>query len=228
MSTTNAIRVAARVQPAKHAIIFLHGLGDTGSGWSFLAEYLQRDPAFKYSNFVFPNAPVMPITANGNYPMPAWFDIREWSEIQSNPDVEGFIKTMDLVRTLVDEQIRSGIPSENIVVGGFSQGAALALASAVSLPTKIGGFVALSGFGYVNDKLLEIKNAVNQKTPIFHGHGDEDPIVSLRMGRLARTFFRDSCELSNYTMKEYKGMAHSTCPEEIQDLVAFLHNAMKV
>ncbi|SCU86319.1 LANO_0C07580g1_1 [Lachancea nothofagi CBS 11611] len=228
MSSTSAIRIPSRAKPAKQALIFLHGLGDSGSGWSFFAEFLQRDPAFKNTNFVFPNAPTMRITANGGYPSPSWFDIREWDELQSKPDVDGFVKSLDLVRNLVDEQIHNGVQPTNIIVGGFSQGAALALASSVTLPVKIGGFIALSGFSVINDKLTQIRNSVNKDTPVFHGHGDADPIIALRMGQTAQKFFSDSCELSKYTMNVYPGMAHSTCPEEIDDVVKFLRNALEL
>ncbi|SCV00111.1 LAME_0G07580g1_1 [Lachancea meyersii CBS 8951] len=228
MASLSAIRVAARCQPAKQALIFLHGLGDSGSGWSFFAEFLQRDPAFQHTNFVFPNAPVLNITCNGNYPMPAWFDIREWEEIQSRPDVDGFMKSLDVVRRLVDEQVQNGIAPENVVVGGFSQGASLALASAVTLPTKIGAFVALSGFSIINNKLLEIQNSVNVDTPIFHGHGSADPVISLAMGQSAHRFYTERCGHSRYTMKVYPGMEHSTSPEEIADLVNFLRSSLNL
>ncbi|SCU87062.1 LAFA_0E04478g1_1 [Lachancea sp. 'fantastica'] len=228
MSSISAIRVAARAQPAKQAIIFLHGLGDSGSGWSFFAEFLQRDALFKHTNFVFPNAPVLNITANGNYPMPAWFDIREWEEVQSRPDVDGFLKSLDTVRKLIDEQVENGIAAENIVVGGFSQGASLALASAMSLPVKIGGVVALSGFSMINDKLLELKQPINKDTPVFHGHGSADPVISLEMGQRAQKFYTGPGGLTRYTMKVYPGMPHSTCPQEIDDVVSFLRASLNL
>ncbi|KAM3160951.1 Acyl-protein thioesterase 1 [Lachancea thermotolerans] len=228
MSVINAIKIASKAQPAKQSLIFLHGLGDTGSGWSFLAELLQQDPAFRYTNFIFPNAPVMGITVNGNYPMPAWFDIRSWDNVQSQADVAGFLKSLHVVEKLVDEQIQNGVNPQNIVVGGFSQGAALALGSAVTLPTKIAGFVALSGFSIINDKLLELKSPANSDTPIFHGHGDQDTVIPLKYGHGVKQFFTKYCGISNYTMNVYSGMEHSASPEEIEDLVKFLKSILRL
>ncbi|CUS25139.1 LAQU0S28e00342g1_1 [Lachancea quebecensis] len=228
MSAINAIRIASKTQPAKQSLIFLHGLGDTGSGWSFLAEQLQRDPAFRNTSFIFPNAPVMGVTANGNDPTTAWFDIHSWDNVQLQPDESGFLKSLNVIEKLVGEQIQNGVDPQNIVVGGFSQGAALALASAATLPTKIAGFVSLSGFPMINDKLLEIKNATNSDTPVFHGHGDQDTIVPLNDGQSAKQFFTKRCGVSNYTLNIYPGMGHSACPEEIDDLVKFFKKVLRL
>lgn len=228
MSGLNAVRVGPLRQPAKQALIFVHGLGDSGSGWSFFAEFLQRDPAFAHTRFVFPNAPIMNVAANGNYPMPSWFNIYEWSDNPSKFDVPGFVNSLNVVKNFVQEQIDSGIDPQNIVVGGFSQGAALALASAVTLPVKIGGFISLSGFSRINAQLVEMKNNLNIDTPVFHGHGDQDPVISLKLGYSAKEFYTVVCGLRKYTMKVYPGMAHSTCPEEIDAVVRFIKSNLNL
>lgn len=106
----------------------MHGLGDTGSGWGFLAQYLQqRDPAaFQHTNFVFPNAPELHVTANGGALMPAWFDILEWDPSFSKVDSDGFMNSLNSIEKTVKQEIDKGIKPEQIIIGGFSQGAALA------------------------------------------------------------------------------------------------------
>lgn len=224
----SAVRVAAKIQPAEQAMIIFHGLGDSGSGWSFLAEYLQKDPAFAHTRFIFPHAPILSVTANGGMKMPAWFDIMEWSLTPSKVDTEGFLRSLGVAQIYVQEQIDAGIRPENIIVGGFSQGAALALASAVTLPVKIGGFVSLSGFCTITEKLRQIKNQKNVETPVFHGHGDCDPVISLYKGQEAKNFFTSECGIRHYDFRIYPGLEHSTAPEEMIDLVQFIKNIFKL
>lgn len=221
-SSLNAIRVASKMHPSKQAIIIFHGLGDSGNGWSFFADILQRDQSFANTRFVFPNAPVMNIVANGNYPMPAWFNIYEWNQAPKKLDTEGFLNSLNLVKSFVQEQIDDGIAPENIIVGGFSQGAALTLSSTLTLPQKIGGFLALSAFSPFNDKLKTIKNTQNIDTPVFHGHGDKDPLISLDLGLNAKDFYVNTCGLLSYQLEIYEGMDHSTCPREIDDVIKFI------
>lgn len=226
----NGLRIAARVQPARQTIIFLHGLGDTGSGWGFFAQYLQqRDPtSFQHTNFVFPNAPEVHVTANGGALMPAWFDILEWDSSFSKVDSDGFMNSLNAIEKTVKQEIDKGIKPEQIIVGGFSQGAALALASSVTLPWKVAGIVALSGFGYIPGILKQHKNDLNVKTPIFHGHGDMDPVVPIALGLSAKKFYQDTCGVQDYEFKIYSGMAHSTVPEELDDLTAFLKKCLSL
>lgn len=226
---SNALRIASKVQPAEQALIILHGLGDSGSGWSFLADYLQRDPAFAHTRFIFPNAPSVPITVNGFMKTAAWFDIFEWSLTPSRVDTEGALKSLNVVQNYVQEQIDAGIKPENIIVGGFSQGAAIALAAAVTLPVKIGGFISLSGFCCTSAAgLSESKNSKNTDTPIFHGHGDYDQVVPLQKGQLAKNFYTKECGMKNYDFRTYHGLQHSTSPEEMLDIIDFIKRVFKL
>lgn len=228
MASLSAVRVAARCQPAEQALIVFHGLGDSGHGWSFLADYLQRDPAFNKMRFIFPNAPMIPITSNSNVKMPAWFDIPEWTFAEETADVEGTIKSVRTVQAYIQEQIDNGIRPENIVIGGFSQGAALTLAAAAILPFKIGGVFALSGFCQIKDRLMQLKNDNNIDTPIFHGHGNVDPVIQLPWGQEAHAFFTKEVGIKNYSFHVYKGMEHSSSPQEIQDLIQFIKECLKI
>lgn len=228
MASLSAVRIAARCQPAEQALIVFHGLGDSGHGWSFLAEYLQRDPAFSKTKFIFPNAPMIPITSNCNMKMPAWFDIPDWTFSQGNADVEGTIKSVHTLQEYIQEQVDSGIRPENIIVGGFSQGAAVALAAAAILPFKIGGIFSLSGFCQTQARLRQLKNNNNLETPVFHGHGDMDSVIRLSKGQEARDFFTKEIGIKNYNFQVYKGMEHTSSPEEIQDIIHFLKSSLKI
>ncbi|CCH58186.1 hypothetical protein TBLA_0A03880 [Henningerozyma blattae CBS 6284] len=226
MSHLSAVRVAAKALPAKNAIIVFHGLGDTGSGWSFLSDYLVTDSKFNHTNFVFPNAPNMPVLANGNMIMPSWFNIKDWNITHESIDSEDFSKSLGIVETYVKEQIDSGIEPSNIILGGFSQGAALVLASSLVLKYKIGGFFALSGFsGLSSETLTKMKNDNNINTPIFHGHGDADPIVPFEVAKHAEKVFSEEYKL-NYKFHEYPGMGHTTCPDELNEVVSFIRKCL--
>ncbi|GCE97598.1 hypothetical protein ZYGM_004002 [Zygosaccharomyces mellis] len=226
MASLSAVRVAARSQPAEKALIVFHGLGDSGHGWSFLADYLQRDPSFKSTRFIFPNAPTIPISCYCNMQAPGWFDIPDIGFSQEKADVEGTLRSVDTLQAFVQEQIDKGIRPENIIVGGFSQGAALALAASALLPFKIGGFFCLSGFCQIQPRLMQLKNNINNETPMFHGHGDEDPIVWLSRGQEAYEFFIREVGLRNYEFHIYKGMEHSSSAKELQELIQFIKNSL--
>lgn len=227
MASLSAVRVASRSQPAERALIVLHGLGDSGHGWSFLADYLQRDPSFHNTRFIFPNASTLPISCFGNMPAPAWFDIPDMAFPQERADVEGTLRSVRIVQELVQEQIDKGLRPENIIIGGFSQGGALALAASALLPFKIGGFFCLSGFCQIQSRIMQLKNRNNIETPMFHGHGDHDPVVPLSRGQEAREFFTKEVGLRDYEFHVYRGMEHSSSAEELQDLIQFINKCFQ-
>ncbi|CCF56601.1 hypothetical protein KAFR_0B03050 [Kazachstania africana CBS 2517] len=224
MST--AIKIASKIQPATHALIVFHGLGDSGQGWSFLASQLQNDKAFEKTDFIFPNAPTVPVTANGGMVMPSWFDILDWDPEMRKVDAKGYFRSIDVVANCVKEQIEKGIMPENIIVGGFSQGASLSLGSSLTLPWKIGGFVSLSGFISKDESIWQKrKNDLNVNTPIFHGHGTWDPVVAVKKGKEAQEFFTKDCGFKDFEFHTYEGMEHSVSPEEMIDLISFIKRA---
>lgn len=222
MASLSAVRIASKAQPAEKALIVFHGLGDSGHGWSFLADYLQRDPAFKNTRFLFPNAPTIPISCCSNMPISGWFDLLDMSFSQERADVECTLKSVRTVQAFVQEQIDAGVQPENIVIGGFSQGAALALASSALLPYKIGGFFCLSGFCQIQSRIMQLKNNSNLETPIFQGHGDEDPVVPFSKGQEAYEFFTREIGSKNHEFHVYRGMEHSSCPQELQEVIQFI------
>ncbi|ODV82254.1 acyl-protein thioesterase 1 [Suhomyces tanzawaensis NRRL Y-17324] len=226
-SLVSAIKIPATSKPAKSAIIFVHGLGDSGEGWSWFPQLVRQLGIIKSRdsiNYVFPNAPSMPITANGGYVMPAWFDIFAFGSSDSPQDIPGFLKSCEVLKSLIKEQIEvNNVPPEKIILGGFSQGAAISLATLSSLDFKIGGVVALSGFCNIPEtvKKNHNKDGVNFETPVFQGHGTEDPLVALSFAQKASELYK-GLGFSKYTFKTYAGMAHSSNEAELNDVMNFI------
>lgn len=222
----SAVRVPA-TKTARSAIIFVHGLGDSGEGWSWFPQVIAQTGLLKCqaeTNFVFPNAPTIPITANGGMSMPGWFNIYEFGSPNARQDVDGFLKSCEIVKQLVKEQIEKyNVPAERIVLGGFSQGSAISMAVLALLDVKIGGLVAISGFSPVSDAIRANynKNGVNFDTPVFQGHGDIDPIISHSFGENACQFYK-SLGFKDWTFKTYEGVPHSTNNQELIDIIRFL------
>lgn len=227
MSHLTAIRIAATVKPVNSAVIFVHGLGDTGAGWSWFPQMIEQSNLIrnhKSINYVFPNAPHIPITMNGGYVMPGWFDIYELGNPDAKQDTVGFYKSCEVLKTLIKEQIELyNVPAEKIILGGFSQGAAVALATVSLLDFKIGGVVALSGFCPVRDSLEQRQNkgGVNHETPIFQGHGTLDPVVSYEFGKQTNEFYK-KLGFTKAQFNTYPGVAHSASEDELADVMKFI------
>ncbi|XP_051755871.1 acyl-protein thioesterase 1 isoform X1 [Ctenopharyngodon idella] len=206
---------------ATAAVIFLHGLGDTGHGWAQAMAAI-RTPHVKY---ICPHAPVMPVTLNMNMAMPSWFDI-----INLNPDAEedesGIKRAAESVKALIDQEVKSGIPSHRIVLGGFSQGGALSLYSALTARQKLAGVVALSCWLPLRNSLSQSVISSNKDISVLHCHGEEDPLVPLIFGSLTVEKLKMMLNPSNITFKTYPGMAHSACPEEMMDIKQFIEKQL--
>lgn len=230
MSAITAIRFNATKTPAKAAIIFLHGLGDTGEGWSWLPQLINQTdliPDAQSINYVFPNAPQIPITVNGGMRMPGWFDICEFGNPNARQDINGFFKSCDVLKSLIQEQIdKYNIPANKIIIGGFSQGAAISLATVSLLNFKIGGVVALSGFCAVSEELEKrLVKDVNFDTPIFQGHGTADPIIAYDFGKRTSELYH-RLGYKKIQFNTYPGVAHSASEEELIDVVKFIKDVL--
>ncbi|EOD52397.1 acyl-protein thioesterase 1 [Neofusicoccum parvum] len=208
-------------------VIVAHGLGDSGAGWMFLAENWRRRNKFDEVSFIFPSAPSIPITINMGMRMPGWYDITSLSDInQRSEDEAGIKRSMEYFHGLVKEEMNKGIPSERIVLGGFSQGGAMSLLSGVTSPEKLGGIFGLSCYLLLQNKIREMipEENPNKDTPIFMGHGDVDPVVRYEWGQ------RTASKLKEWgwkvDFKTYQGLPHSADPEEIDDLEAYLRERL--
>ena len=220
-----AVRIPAkRAQTA--SFIFLHGLGDSGEGWSFLAEEAARQNKLQHVKFIFPDAPNQPVSLNFGMSMPSWYDIKSLGNVQAQQDEEGILKSVDRLKEIIAEEVAAGIPTERIVIGGFSQGCAVSLSASVIFDKRLAGIVALSGYLPIKEKLKSIENTINRSTPYFLGHGTYDNVVQFSNGVLTRDYLKDNLGRVNLSWNEYKGMEHSACPEELNDIMAFTESVL--
>ncbi|CAI5779536.1 acyl-protein thioesterase 1 isoform X2 [Podarcis muralis] len=211
-----AIVPAARKATA--AVIFLHGLGDTGHGWAEAFAGI-RSPHIKY---ICPHAPVMPVSLNMNMAMPSWFDIIGLAP-DSQEDEAGIKQASENVKALIEQEVRNGIPSNRIILGGFSQGGALSLYTALTTNQKLGGIVALSCWLPLRTSFPQGPiNCVNRDIPIFQCHGDRDPLVPLMFGSVTSETLKTMLNPGNISFKTYSGMMHSSCIEEMMDVKQFI------
>ncbi|KAG5675520.1 hypothetical protein PVAND_005416 [Polypedilum vanderplanki] len=199
---------------ATASIIFLHGLGDTGHGWSSTIDEI-RPP---FMQFNCPTADTMPVTLNLGFQMPSWFDIRTL-EVGGSEDEAGIKSAATKVHGMINNEIKAGIPAERIVLGGFSQGGALALYSALTYPEKLAGVIGLSCWLPLHSTFPDTK-VCPDTLPVLLCHGDSDPIVSFKFGQLSHSLLKSF--LKNTQLKTYRGLAHSASPQEISDMKAFI------
>ncbi|KAG0220346.1 hypothetical protein BGX33_000021 [Mortierella sp. NVP41] len=205
---------------AKHTatVIFMHGFGDSGAGWAPVGEQLST--YVPHVKFIFPNAPALPITANGGMLTPAWYDIKAIASIQHEQDEQGLLRSRQQVMQLIREEVdKNNIPANRIVLGGFSQGSVLSLFAALTSEYKFGGVTALSGYVPLHTKIMTMVSEANRKTPIFWGHGDADQVVKYKYGEQSVEFLKEH----KYPVRfhTYPRMGHSACPQELRDLLSF-------
>ncbi|MBK9019951.1 MAG: carboxylesterase [Sulfuritalea sp.] len=204
------------------SVIWMHGLGADGSDFEPVVPELGLDdePGVR---FVFPNAPAIPVTCNGGYVMPAWYDIIALDSTTRTVDEAGILRSRDAIRRLIERENQRGVPCERIFLAGFSQGGAIAYASALTHPQRLAGIIALSTY-IPTPALLEAEaTAVNAGLPIFAAHGTEDGVVSPELGVRARDLVQRLGHEVEW--REYP-MPHSVCIEEIIDIGAWLQARM--
>lgn len=198
-------------------IIIMHGLGADGSDFFPIAEQIDLS-AIGSVRYLFPNAPVIPVTLNGGYEMPAWYDIIG-TDIGRREDETGLRKSQLAIEAIINNEIARGIPASKIIVAGFSQGCAMAYMTALRFGHKLAGIAGLSGYLPLADKIAAERHSANQSTSIFMAHGRQDPMVSVERALASHKALTDlgyAIEWHDYPME------HSVCLEEIRDLRAWL------
>jgi phospholipase/carboxylesterase len=202
-------------------VLWMHGLGADGHDFEPIVPELVR-PGERALRFVFPHAPVRPVTLNGGYPMRAWYDIVS-IERRAAQDEAGIRASHAIVEALIRRENERGIASERIVLAGFSQGGAMALYSGTRYPEKLAGIMGLSCYMLLEARFAAERVAANHATPIFLGHGTQDPIVSLSLGEQSRRML----EAEGYPVEWHTyPMAHSVCAEEVADVAAWLRRVL--
>jgi phospholipase/carboxylesterase len=219
-----AIELETGKNPAV-AIIWLHGLGADGNDFVPIARELDLAgvPAVR---FVFPHAPLQPVTINNGYVMRAWYDV-SYGDLEGRSkraDEKGVRASQAAIAGIIDREIGRGISSRNIVLAGFSQGGAVALQTGLRYPNALAGMVALSTYLPFMESLPAEAAPANAGTPIFMAHGTEDQVVPYAMGAGSREFL----ERLGYKVewREY-AMPHSVCMEEVEHIGAWLRRVLK-
>jgi phospholipase/carboxylesterase len=203
------------------AVIWLHGLGADGNDFAGLVPELDLEgcPPIR---FVFPHAPSMPVSINGGYVMPAWYDILG-SNLVDRQDDKGIQKSEWAIGALIENEVARGIPHARIVLAGFSQGCAMALHTGLRLPHRLAGIMALSGYLPLADRFPGERHTANAHTPVFMAHGTQDPVVILKRGEESRDAL---ARLGHPVEWHTYPMQHSVHPKEIADIAVFLRRVL--
>jgi len=216
MAALETVEVTTGAEPTA-AVVWLHGLGADGHDFEPLVPELSWAGA-PHIRYIFPHAPVRPVTINGGMAMRAWYDIVSLTSGRDH-DQRGIADSVNQAAALVQREIARGIAPERIVVAGFSQGGAIAIQTALRFPQRLAGLVALSTYLLLDHRLESDAHEANQALPVFVGHGSQDPMVPVQLGETAAGRLRDmghEVEFHRYAMP------HAVCPEEIADLAGWL------
>jgi len=197
------------------SVIWLHGLGADGNDFAPIVPELRLPKAA--IRFVFPHAPVRPVTINGGMRMRAWYDITDGANRRE--DERGVRASQVLIEALVGREKERGTKAGRLVLAGFSQGGAIALHTGLRHPERIAGIMALSTYVPVEEKLSAEASTANRDVPIFMGHGSDDPIIPLVRAEQSRNLLKSL----GYPVEWHEyAMPHSVCPEELADIGTWL------
>jgi phospholipase/carboxylesterase len=203
------------------AVIWLHGLGADGHDFEPIVPELVR-PSERALRFVFPHAPMRPVTLNGGYAMRAWYDIIALDR-RAAEDENGIRASQALITQLIRRENTRGIASEHIVLAGFSQGGAMALYSGTRYPERLAGLIGLSCYQVLAAHFASERDPANQATPIFLAHGTQDPVVAPALGEAACR----QLQAEGYTVEWHTySMPHSVCPQEVADIAAWIRRVL--
>ena len=204
------------------SVIWLHGLGADGYDFEPVAFQLTETAPLPV-RFILPHAPSLPVTVNGGMLMPAWFDIVEMAN-PGKTDWSGIEATREKIERLIKREIQLGIPSQKLVLAGFSQGGAIALHTGLRYDQQLAGILALSThIGDANESTLPSLHAANMDTPLLMIHGQDDPIIPISLAKASR----DTLINKHYTVEwiEYP-MMHAVCEEEINAIAHWLEKVL--
>lgn len=214
MQSPDSVEVVTGDNPVG-SIIWLHGLGADGHDFEAIVPELKLSPGVPL-RFVFPHAPVQPVTVNGGMAMRSWYDILSFDSA-GRADKDGVLKSSAFLDALIAREIERGIPANKIVIAGFSQGGAVAVHTALQTEHDVAGLMALSAYMPLPDFA---NSATSRKDlPIFMAHGSFDPVLQMAWGRASADILIEN----GYSVDwhEYP-MAHAVCPQEIADIGRWL------
>lgn len=213
----DCIEINTAEQP-EYAVIWLHGLGASGHDFEPIVPELQllQRPGVR---FLFPHAPVRPITVNGGAAMRGWYDINSMDFGSRQQDTAGIVDSASLVSELIDSQVDLGIPARNITLAGFSQGGAIALYEGLTGKHKLGGILALSTYLPIQDTSLAAIGPDKLSVPVFMAHGQFDDVIQIRHAEQSRDVLLEhkvALEWHSYAI------AHSVSADEVADVSNWL------
>jgi phospholipase/carboxylesterase len=204
------------------SIVVLHGLGADGTDFLSLADEMRLD-AIGPVRWVFPRAPVRPVTLNGGHAMRAWYDIFPGTDprdpFSRREDEAGLRDSFGGVHALLDRELARGVPAGRIVLAGFSQGCAITLGAGLRYGQRLAGLAGLSGYLPLAETLAAERHAANATTPVFGAHGSRDGVVVPARGRASRDAM---VALGQPVLWHEYPMEHSVCLEEVRALEAWL------
>ena len=208
-------------------VIWLHGLGADGFDFQPIVPQLGL-PHDANIRFIFPHAPTMPVSSNGGYIMPAWYDLYslDTRDPETDPQDEAGIKgSASKIKQLIAQENARGIPNERILLIGFSQGAAMTLYTGLSIDKPLAGLAALSGYLPLHTTIEQWCNPASKNTPIFMAHGKQDPVVLYEYGK-------DSADLLSQlgyqvAWHEYQ-VEHSVCPDETRAIGQWIAHTLNI
>jgi phospholipase/carboxylesterase len=210
------------VQPTTASIIWLHGLGASADDFVPMVPNLHLTQA-QSIRFIFPNAPLRPITISGGMLMPAWYDILGFS-MQAREDLSGLQTSQLAIDQLIEQEITQGIAPERIVLGGFSPGGASSLFAGLQSRYRLGGLVSLSAYLPCADHVLDHASLASLQTPIFMAHGEQDPLVLHDWAVLSK----DKLASNGHSVEwhSFPTMAHEASLAELALLSVFLNKVL--
>jgi phospholipase/carboxylesterase len=219
--TLECVEMQTAAQP-RASVIWLHGLGADGYDFVPLVKELQARgvPAARY---VFPHAPMRPVTINGGYVMRAWYDIAG-TQIDRLEDADGIQSSQIQVNALIEREVLRGMPASRIVLVGFSQGGAITLQTGLRQPARLAAMVVLSSYLPLPATATAEASAAGRSTPIFMAHGQQDSVIPIDLARASRKALESlGCQVQ---WREY-AIPHSVSEQEIDDLASFLAETIK-
>jgi phospholipase/carboxylesterase len=197
------------------SVIWLHGLGADGHDFEPVVPELKLPIAVR---FIFPHAPIRAVTVNQGAAMRAWYDILSMERTDIEDD-DGIYASAASVGDLIALEVERGMPSTRVVLAGFSQGGAIALHTALRYPAQLAGVLALSTYLPLREKLEAERSDANRTVPLMMAHGQQDTVISERLGQASRQYLQDS----GYQVDWFGyAMGHSVCAQEIADIGRWL------
>ena len=209
-------------EQTEYTVIWMHGLGADGHDFVSVIPELKL-PENSKVKFIFPHAPIRPVTLNNGMEMRAWYDLLSLDRSKTANE-DDILTTVSWINQMLDEEISKGTPSEKILLAGFSQGGVIALHTGLRYPKRLAGIMALSTYIPFKDNVIAEANNVQKGIPIFAAHGQFDPVIPFASWQ----DYVPSLETQGYEVESHAyPMEHSLCLEEINDISAWLQKTLK-